>query len=31
MLLAECGIEIPKYWEHNKLLTDKNGRTIAII
>ena len=30
MKLAECGIEIPKYWEHDKLLTDNYGNTVAM-
>ena len=30
MRLAECGIDIPKYWEHDKLLTDKYGNTLAM-
>ena len=30
MRLAECDIEIPKYWEHYPLLTDKNGNTVAM-
>ena len=30
MRLAKDGIDIPKYWEHDKLLTDKYGQTVAM-
>ena len=30
MRLAECGIDIPKYWEHDPLLTDEDGNTVAM-
>ena len=30
MLLAMYGINIPKYWEHNPLLTDNKGYTVAM-
>ena len=30
MKLAEYNIDIPKYWEHDKLLTDKYGNTLAM-
>ena len=30
MKLAYYGIDIPKYWEHDKLLTEKHGSTIAM-
>ena len=29
MLLAECGIEIPKYWEHDPELGDNDGNTVC--
>ena len=31
MILAKYGINIPKYWEHNPLLIDKNGNTVAML
>ena len=30
MKLVEDDIDIPKYWEHDPLLTDKNGKTVAM-
>ena len=30
MKLAEYNIDIPKYWEHDPLLIDKNGNTVAM-
>ena len=30
MILTKCDIDIPKYWEHDLLLTDKNGNTVAM-
>ena len=31
MKLARCGIDIPKYWEHDPLLTDEDGNTVAML
>ena len=31
MILVENDIDISKYWEHDPLLTDKNGNTIAML
>ena len=31
MKLAKYNIDIPKYWEHDKLLRNKDGQTVAII
>ena len=31
MRLAKDGIDIPKYWEHDPLLTDENGCTVAML
>ena len=31
MKLAKDGIDIPKYWEHDKLLTNKDGETVAML
>ena len=30
MILTKCDIDIPKYWEHDKLLTNKDGETVAM-
>ena len=30
MKLARCNIDITKYWEHDPLLKDKNGKTVAM-
>ena len=31
MRLANYGVDIPKYWEHNPLLTDYDGNTVAML
>ena len=31
MGLAHYGINIPKYWKHDRLLRNKDGQTVAII
>ena len=31
MKLAEYNIDIPKYWEHDPLLKDKYGKTVAML
>ena len=30
MKLAKNGLDIPKYWEHDPLLTDDYGNTVAM-
>ena len=30
MRLAHCGKDIPKYWEHDPLLSDEDGKTVAM-
>ena len=30
MRLAKDRIDIPKYWEHDPLLTDEDGKTVAM-
>ena len=30
MKLAGHNIDIPKYWEHDPLLTDEGGHTVAV-
>ena len=31
MRLAKDRIDIPKYWEHDPLLTNKYGKTVAML
>ena len=31
MILAVYSIDIPKYWEHDPTLSNKNGKTVAMI
>ena len=31
MILTKCNVDIPKYWEHDSLLKDKYGLTVAML
>ena len=31
MILTRDGLDVPKYWEHDPLLTDEDGNTVAMI